>query len=60
MAAPLLFYNKPIGAVLVGREESSGFNKPDERLLLLFANLVSPIVRNAQLYIQREVATEEA
>ena len=61
MAAPLLFYNKPIGAVLVGRgEESSGFNKPDERLLLLFANLVSPIVRNAQLYIQREAATEEA
>ncbi len=61
MAAPLLFYNKPIGAVLVGRdEESPAFNKPDERLLLLFANLVSPIVRNAQLYIQREAATNEA
>ncbi len=61
MAAPLLFYNKPIGAVLVGRdEESLAFNKPDERLLLLFANLVSPIVRNAQLYIQREAATDEA
>ncbi|MBI1276644.1 MAG: HAMP domain-containing protein [Anaerolineaceae bacterium] len=61
MAAPLLFYNKPIGAVLVGRdEESPAFNKPDERLLLLFANLVSPIVRNAQLYIQREAATDEA
>ena len=61
MAAPLLFYNKPIGAVLVGRdEESPAYNKPDERLLLLFANLVSPIVRNAQLYIQREAATDEA
>ncbi len=61
MAAPLLFYNKPIGAVLVGRDEDApGFNKPDERLLLLFANLVSPIVRNAQLYIQREAATDEA
>jgi signal transduction histidine kinase len=61
MAAPLLFYNKPIGAVLVGRaEDALAFNKPDERLLLLFANLVSPIVRNAQLYIQREAATEEA
>jgi signal transduction histidine kinase len=61
MAAPLLFYNKPIGAVLVGRDEDSpAFNKPDERLLLLFANLVSPIVRNAQLYIQREAATDEA
>jgi len=61
MAAPLLFYNKPIGAVLVGREEDApAFNKQDERLLLLFANLVSPIVRNAQLYIQREAATDEA
>lgn len=61
MAAPLLFYNKPIGTVLVGRDETApSFNKADERLLLLFANLVSPIVRNAQLYIQREAATEEA
>ncbi len=61
MAAPLLFLNKPIGAVLVGRvEDSDVFSKPDERLLLLFANLVSPIVRNAQLYIQREAAMNEA
>lgn len=61
MAAPLMLFNKPIGSVMVGRgEDAAVFSKPDERLLLLFANLVSPIVRNAQLYIQREAATDEA
>ncbi|MBL8164228.1 MAG: GAF domain-containing protein, partial [Anaerolineae bacterium] len=61
MAAPLLFYKRAIGTVLVGRSrEMPTFTPQDERLLTLFANLVSPVVRNAQLYIQREAAREEA
>lgn len=61
MAAPLQFFRKPIGAVLVGRLASDApFSDPDQRLLTLFANLVSPVVRNAQLYIQREDAVREA
>lgn len=61
MAVPLLFYNKPIGAVLVGRQgEAPPFTLADQRLLTLFANLVSPVVRNAQLYIQREAAMKAA
>lgn len=61
MAAPLMFFKRPIGAVLVGRSlDASSFSEPDQRLLTLFANLVSPVVRNAQLFIQREAATKEA
>lgn len=61
MAAPLTFYKKPIGSVLVGRlHKDTTFSEADQRLLTLFANLVSPIVRNAQLFIQREVATKDA
>ncbi|MBN8619390.1 MAG: GAF domain-containing protein [Anaerolineae bacterium] len=61
MAAPLSYYNRPIGAVFVGRGENDApFSEPDQRLLTLFANLVSPVLRNAQLYIQREEAMNEA
>lgn len=61
MAAPLMFFKKPIGAVLVGRTyDRASFSEPDQRLLTLFANLVSPVVRNAQLYIQREAAVQDA
>ncbi|MEZ4668976.1 MAG: ATP-binding protein [Anaerolineae bacterium] len=61
MAAPLLFYNRPIGAVLVGRDDDAlPYSDPDQRLLTLFANLVSPVLRNAQLYIQREEAINDA
>ncbi|MEO8606234.1 MAG: ATP-binding protein [Chloroflexota bacterium] len=61
MSTPLLFYKKPIGAVLVGRtKEARPFNERDQRLLTLFANLVTPVVRNAQLFIQREDAQKEA
>jgi|GEM_PF-755579 len=61
MSTPLMFYKKPIGAVLVGRtKEANPFNERDQRLLVLFANLVSPVVRNAQLFIQREDAQKEA
>jgi signal transduction histidine kinase/HAMP domain-containing protein len=61
MSTPLLFYKKPIGAVLVGRtKESKAFSERDQRLLTLFANLVTPVIRNAQLFIQREEAQMEA
>lgn len=61
MAAPLMFFNQPIGAVVVGRTQAGpAFTEPDQRLLTLFANLVSPVVRNAQLFIQREDAMKEA
>ncbi len=61
MAAPLMFFKRPIGAVLVGRSiDAPSFSEPDQRLLTLFANLVSPVVRNAQLFIQREAAMKEA
>jgi signal transduction histidine kinase len=61
MSTPLMFYKKPIGAVLVGRtKDAKPFSERDQRLLSLFANLVSPVVRNAQLFIQREEAQMEA
>jgi signal transduction histidine kinase len=61
MAVPLIYYKRPIGSVLVGRGRmAAAFSEPDQRLLTLFANLASPLVRNAQLFIQREAATKEA
>lgn len=61
MAVPLMFFKQPIGAVVVGRTQAGpAFTEPDQRLLTLFANLVSPVVRNAQLFIQREDAMNEA
>jgi len=59
MATPLMFYGRPMGAVIVGRKaDDAVFDDSDERLLVLFANLVSPVVRNAQLYVQREEALQ--
>lgn len=61
MSAPLMFYRRPIGAVVVGRTfDAPPFDEREQRLLMLFANLVSPVVRNAQLFIQREEALKEA
>ncbi|MEO1441249.1 MAG: HAMP domain-containing sensor histidine kinase, partial [Chloroflexota bacterium] len=61
MAVPLMFSGEPIGAVIVGRTfESPFFEIDDQRLLRLFANLVSPAVRNAQLFVQRDEAVREA
>ncbi len=61
MAAPLMAFKQPIGAVVVGRTQAGpAFTEPDKRLLTLFANLASPVVRNAQLFIQREEARSEA
>lgn len=61
MSVPLMFVGRAIGAVIVGRlEEGAPFTDRDERLLTLFANLVSPSVRNAQLFVKMNAAGEEA
>lgn len=61
MAVPLLFSGEVIGAVIVGRTyDAPFFAIDDQRLLRLLANLVSPAVRNAQLYVQRDNAVKEA
>lgn len=61
MSAPLTFFNRPIGAVLVGRLATDPpFSEREQRLLVLFANLVSPVVRNARLFEQREDAVKAA
>lgn len=61
MVAPLMFFGQPIGAVVVGRnQDASAFDENHRRLLVLLANLVSPVVRNAHLYVQREEAVKEA
>ncbi len=61
MAVPLMFVGRAIGAVVVGRPSTSwSFTEKEERLLTLFANLVSPSVRNAQLFVQLNEAVFEA
>jgi signal transduction histidine kinase/HAMP domain-containing protein len=61
VCAPLLFAGQPVGAVVVGRSESGDkFTANDERYLTLFANMVSPSVRNAQLMVQLQAAVDEA
>lgn len=61
MCAPLMFDGSPLGAVVVGRGETgTPFTETETRLLTLFSNLVSPAVRNAQLYDQREEARASA
>lgn len=61
VSVPLMFVGRAIGAVIVGRpEDAPPFTERDERLLTLFANLVSPSVRNAQLFVRMNEAGEEA
>lgn len=61
LAVPLMFDGFPKGSVFVGRTATGNlFNDADIHRLTLFANLVSPAVRNAQLYNQRESARHEA
>ncbi|MCC6614528.1 MAG: GAF domain-containing protein [Anaerolineae bacterium] len=55
VGVPLLYSGNAIGAVVAGRGPMDPpFEEPDQRLLNLLANLVSPIVRNAQLFGQLE------
>jgi len=61
LCAPLMIAGRPIGAVVVGRGQSEdSFDSNDERLLSLFANLVSPAIRNAQLFVQTQAAQDAA
>lgn len=61
MGVPLMFYNKPIGVIVTGRrQEDTVFTLNDQRLVTLLANLISPIVRNAQLYNRLGEAMKEA
>ncbi|MCU0498740.1 MAG: ATP-binding protein [Anaerolineae bacterium] len=61
ICVPLLFSGQTIGAVLVGRSSLQlMFNDGDLRLLTLFANMVSPSVRNAQLFAQLDEARKAA
>jgi signal transduction histidine kinase/HAMP domain-containing protein len=55
VGVPLLYSGSVIGAVIAGRGPlDRPFEEADQRLLNLLANLVSPIIRNAQLYGQLE------
>lgn len=55
VGVPLLYSGNAIGAVVAGRGPlGSPFEEADQRLLNLLANVVSPIIRNAQLFSQLE------
>jgi len=61
VCAPLKFAGANIGAVIVGRKaDSAPFDIESQRQLTLFANMVSPSVRNAQLFIELQQAVNEA
>lgn len=61
VCAPLKFAGIAIGAVIVGRSTAGKvFDIQDQQQLTLFTNMVSPSVRNAQLFIQLQEAVQEA
>lgn len=61
LGVPLTFYNEPIGAIIAGREAGDSiFTADDRRLVSLLANLISPVIRNAQLYVRLGEAVAEA
>jgi signal transduction histidine kinase/HAMP domain-containing protein len=61
LCVPMLATGDVIGAVMAGRSASQTmFTEKDQRLLTLFANLVSPAVRNAQLFVQLDEARDAA
>jgi signal transduction histidine kinase/HAMP domain-containing protein len=61
MCVPLLFGGETIGAAIAGRAEGTApFDIHEQRQLTLFANLVAPSVRNAQLFVQLNAAVTEA
>jgi signal transduction histidine kinase/HAMP domain-containing protein len=60
LAVPLLYSGKPIGAIVTGRGPlDRKFDETDQRLLTLLGNVASPIIRNAQLYMQLEEAKQK-
>ncbi|MGJ3238123.1 MAG: ATP-binding protein [Anaerolineae bacterium] len=61
LSVPLKFAGSAIGAVVVGRKMSNvPFNLEAQRQLTLFTNMVSPSVRNAQLFTELQQAVNEA
>jgi signal transduction histidine kinase/HAMP domain-containing protein len=57
LCVPLMASGRTIGVVAIGRPaEDVAFTENDQRMLTLFANLVSPAVSNAQLYVELEEA----
>lgn len=61
LCVPLISSGQAIGAVMAGRPESDvSFTENDQRLLTLFANLVAPVVRSAQLFVDLDEARHEA
>jgi signal transduction histidine kinase/HAMP domain-containing protein len=61
LAVPLLYSTKTIGAIVVGRGASEPrFEEREQQILNLLANLVSPLVRNAQLFSALEDARRKS
>ncbi len=61
MAVPLLSSGTAIGSLVIGRyADGDTFTENEVRLLTLFANLVAPSIRNAQLYHELDEARRAA
>ncbi len=60
MAVPLISSGVAIGALEIGRYKGATFHENEVRLLTLFANLVAPSIRNAQLYHELDEARRAA
>jgi len=61
MAVPLISSGTAIGSLAIGRyADGVTFNENEVRLLALFANLVAPSIRNAQLYHELDEARRAA
>lgn len=60
MAVPLISSGIAIGALEIGRYKGATFHENETRLLALFANLVAPSIRNAQLYHELDEARRSA
>lgn len=59
LVVPLLFENRPMGVILVDRDEPAPFTPRDESLLVAVAGQLAPVVRVAQLY-DREIRATSA
>lgn len=61
LCVPMFLSGDVIGAIVVARyADGDLFDESDQRLMGLFANLVSPAVRNAQLIFALDEARKEA
>ncbi len=61
LAVPLLVQGKSIGAIIVGRPaDQPEFDDNHQRLLELLANIASPVVYNAGLYVELDEAKQAA